>query len=904
MAKNIDMSAYSNVQNYQLYEQIRKQLEEERKSKQEIYDEVARRRKIAHSGGYQYIGSGNLEVLDRQAGGLKPAMPIPTTKPKIISTNLYNRYYDIYANGASRSNKIVRGNQEIKPDYAANPMQSTNLASSLGWDAGMGMENSNPLFNLYVRNYDLDLKEAIVPTVKLEDYKPSESSSFRPKDYDANVNFMEGESLIEGREETAESVEIEENRRREWERKREKKEIYEKYRYLYEWRVAEGIEAAKEWEKLHGNHMVSMDKAVAYANGYMTPQEEAQFTEEQLYAMEQWGKLSQVRDLMDDYIDAYGENGKFNRTNLKRIDAAMDRFVEYDPRIGTKLAYIVNAWARGAEEAVEDGVDYLKVATLGEQACNVVVGLTGDASGDKELLEDTRRKQEEILSNDKYDKMRERDGERFNLSQKELRIGGIAEAIGRGSPAAALLLIPGIGPALAAVYVGVTTAGQASKQIWKEGGMGYEQIAEEGQYDEAGKKKGVSVQEAVSYGGLIGLIDAVTTYFGARLFNPGTLDGLGNRIVGRMASTAGGQALLNTVGGTLSDTGLDMVTLLLKEGIKKSYNPETERISEEELQKLVYTSLVANLVINGMQNLVAYTRGLTAETGPSEADERAMMRQLSGEGEAEAPRGRAEEPEAEMMGQFERQTGERLEGGGAEQPAGRSARMAKEAPEGARPSGVTAEQAEMMDTFAENTGAKQGETPAAKTNTEVNLGEKASTGARGPQIEGSRDREAAVLTEAVAAETGAPIPKAMEGPVIEPAKPVVTTSADAASDDILNPRGVGGAKKTRKATSQQKPYTNSRPSYARGQVEQVWENAKDPITGKVYDPTGKEIPWDTTRPRKGQWDMGHIPGQKYSDVHEQYMDGIITKEEFLEWYKNPDNYRPELPSTNRSHFYE
>ena len=101
-----------------------------------------------------------------------------------------------------------------------------------------------------------------------------------------------------------------------------------------------------------------------------------------------------------------------------------------------------------------------------------------------------------------------------------------------------------------------------------------------------------------------------------------------------------------------------------------------------------------------------------------------------------------------------------------------------------------------------------------------------------------------------------------------------------------------------------KPYAKSRPSYAKGQIEKVWENAKDSLTGKVYDPTGKEIIWDRTKPRKGQWDMGHIPGEKYSEVHELYMNDVITKEEFLEWYRNPDNYRPELPSTNRGHKYE
>ena len=93
-----------------------------------------------------------------------------------------------------------------------------------------------------------------------------------------------------------------------------------------------------------------------------------------------------------------------------------------------------------------------------------------------------------------------------------------------------------------------------------------------------------------------------------------------------------------------------------------------------------------------------------------------------------------------------------------------------------------------------------------------------------------------------------------------------------------------------------KPYTNSRPSYGKNQVNEVWENAKDPITGKVYDPSGVEITWDKTKSRNGQWDMGHIPGEKYSEMHQLYMDDVISKDEFLEWYRNPKNYRPELPS--------
>lgn len=101
-----------------------------------------------------------------------------------------------------------------------------------------------------------------------------------------------------------------------------------------------------------------------------------------------------------------------------------------------------------------------------------------------------------------------------------------------------------------------------------------------------------------------------------------------------------------------------------------------------------------------------------------------------------------------------------------------------------------------------------------------------------------------------------------------------------------------------------KPYTNSRPSFRKGVVEEVWENAKGP-DGLVRDPnTGEVINWTPGESRKGVWDMGHLPEEKYSEMHEAYMNGELTTKEFVDWYNDPANYRPELPSNNRSHKYE
>jgi HNH/ENDO VII superfamily nuclease with conserved GHE residues len=110
----------------------------------------------------------------------------------------------------------------------------------------------------------------------------------------------------------------------------------------------------------------------------------------------------------------------------------------------------------------------------------------------------------------------------------------------------------------------------------------------------------------------------------------------------------------------------------------------------------------------------------------------------------------------------------------------------------------------------------------------------------------------------------------------------------------LNPLNWGG--KNKAGIVGKKPYSNpkKRPRYGKGQRDKTWENAKDE-EGKVYDwKTGKEMN------KEDPWDMGHFPTERYGDLHRDYMDGKITKEEFLKRYRDPNNYRPELPSSNRS----
>ena len=111
-----------------------------------------------------------------------------------------------------------------------------------------------------------------------------------------------------------------------------------------------------------------------------------------------------------------------------------------------------------------------------------------------------------------------------------------------------------------------------------------------------------------------------------------------------------------------------------------------------------------------------------------------------------------------------------------------------------------------------------------------------------------------------------------------------------------------GAKAANNVAKVKKPYSNNRPSYAKGQVEEVWERAKDK-DGIVRDPyTGEVLTWDKSKPRT--WDMGHIEGEEYRKMHKRYMDGEISKDDFLNWFRNPDNYQPQSQYSNRSHKFE
>jgi hypothetical protein len=110
----------------------------------------------------------------------------------------------------------------------------------------------------------------------------------------------------------------------------------------------------------------------------------------------------------------------------------------------------------------------------------------------------------------------------------------------------------------------------------------------------------------------------------------------------------------------------------------------------------------------------------------------------------------------------------------------------------------------------------------------------------------------------------------------------------------------------RDKTCPKKPYASCRrPEYGTGQVEKVWQKAKHRVDGKVRDPnTGKVLKWNKSKPRTGQWDMGHKKNHKYSKLKKKYMGGKITTDQFRKEYQNPNNYHPEDCLENQGHGHE
>ena len=80
-----------------------------------------------------------------------------------------------------------------------------------------------------------------------------------------------------------------------------------------------------------------------------------------------------------------------------------------------------------------------------------------------------------------------------------------------------------------------------------------------------------------------------------------------------------------------------------------------------------------------------------------------------------------------------------------------------------------------------------------------------------------------------------------------------------------------------------------------GMRDNVWERAKDQH-GRVRDPVSGVF-----MSKDKPWDMGHKPGYEFAKHQKSAEIRGISRDQFRKEYYNESHFRPELPSSNRSH---
>ena len=87
--------------------------------------------------------------------------------------------------------------------------------------------------------------------------------------------------------------------------------------------------------------------------------------------------------------------------------------------------------------------------------------------------------------------------------------------------------------------------------------------------------------------------------------------------------------------------------------------------------------------------------------------------------------------------------------------------------------------------------------------------------------------------------------------------------------------------------------------------KEVYNNqvGKDGVLREPYAPYS-EIKWKPGESRKGVVDFGHKEGRSYKEIFLKYKNGLITLDELKEFQSDSENFRLEIPSSNRNHSHE
>jgi hypothetical protein len=99
---------------------------------------------------------------------------------------------------------------------------------------------------------------------------------------------------------------------------------------------------------------------------------------------------------------------------------------------------------------------------------------------------------------------------------------------------------------------------------------------------------------------------------------------------------------------------------------------------------------------------------------------------------------------------------------------------------------------------------------------------------------------------------------------------------------------------------------DNRPKHDPDFWKEVWAVASNNGNKKVFDPNDFSIEllknkYAANHTEFGAWELGHVKKAKYSELVDELISGQINEAEFIQRYRDKNNYVPEDISSNRSH---
>lgn len=575
----LDMSKYAGVQNPQLYQEI---LDKERKRQQ------SQSHSPPYEPGYAAPSSSNWTQEQKQSAvelmgktqstnlysslrnGVYGSGPVQAPKPGV--------YLDT-SNGEIEVNNIFRVLGAVAADYAQTgkakhidlklPDPSTIKDHKQVWideGGGAGYFVDRPV-------YDDGTEQQTAPGT----LSPSELEQYK-KDYaDSGMFFEPGMEIGEDGAFKNQLLELDalqqvviqerDNRQAAGEK------FYDDNQEYFEQVSSDLQEMSDSYSELNlGNEVLSYETVVSMYYGRADEQTINSLSKEQLYAYECWAKLAEEHDMVTEYIIHYGERGIFTREYAEKLSRQMDAIVKYDKNYMDQLGYYFSELLAGVVSVGESALRFTLALGLG------LTSAGASLFGADEYAEDTKNAAKGWLSESWAQQMREGAQDMFKADAGDMRAGRKYFIAGQ--------ILPG-------VIIAASTGGAGAGTMLGAGAStGYSTYAIVGALSTAGTcaqtalQEGASVDQALTYGALAGILDlGATAAFGGLNKKLGIDTGkIAQKIAGNYCETELGTYIAKQFISAAIEQPADTLAFQIQPELKRlTYDPNAKSYTKEQI---------------------------------------------------------------------------------------------------------------------------------------------------------------------------------------------------------------------------------------------------------------------------------------------------------------------------------